>query len=522
MRAQAKFRVNRAGDPFEQEADRISARLTQTPDPTTAERSADQRWPREATAIRPLVPTGAAARRSELADSTGQPLDPGTRASLEPRFGYDFSQIRIHTDDRAAELTSLLAARAFTVGTDIAFAAGEYAPNTTVGQQLLVHELTHSVQQSGLGSGPSDGAPSITRVPAPVVQRAGDPTKVPRDLSCPVGTTSPSFPIVNVPFANNVGTFNTAQRAMVDDFVVSWSAQGRKTAVRVDGYASEPGDQELNWRLSCARASSTVAELMVPASGAVAGVPKDQISWFAHGETDEFSNTEEAPNRVAVISSPPPPAPTSLQELLIKVDSAPTAGDCGGYGWSASWLLAKNSTAGGHIVQHIVVDYDIQNVWGMDITSSIVKKHWSYWEAWSVKAGEGAARPPAPPPSPAPGPTPSPGPSTPGASPVKGGKPAPPFAVPYSAGNDTFADPDNGAGTKGRIVVTGDAQFYEGLVTLPTHFITNNRDTQASFLPATTTDPKFTGGTPNVDHDVTVEWDCRFSKSKTKIVSHKP
>jgi hypothetical protein len=150
----------------------------------------------------------------------------------------------------------------------------------------------------------------------------------------------------------------------------------------------------------------------------------------------------------------------------------------------------------------------------------VKKKHWNYWEAWAVNAGEGTARmiPPV-------GPQPAPGspPVTPVSPPVtKGGKPAPSFPVPYSAGTDTFADPDSGRGTSGKIVVSGDAQFYEGLVKLPADFVSSNPDTQAQALPSTTTDPKFTGGTPNVDHDLTVEWDCKFAKSKTKIVSHKP
>jgi hypothetical protein len=217
--------------------------------------------------------------------------------------------------------------------------------------------------------------------------------------------------------------------------------------------------------------------------------------------------------------SPAPPLPAKPQALLISTTSAPTEKNCGGYEWHTSWLLAKDSDAGGHIVQHIVVDYDIQNFLNMDITAGVVKKHWNYWEAWPVKAGEGTARMIPPTPVPAVGPAPAPH----GTAPVtKGGKPAPNFPVPYSAGDDTFGDPETGGGTKGKIVVTGNAKFYEGLVALPPHFIANNPDTQARSLPSTTTDPKLAGGTPDVDHNLTVEWDCRFSISKTKIVSHKP
>lgn len=324
---------------------------------------------------------------------------------------------------------------------------------------------------------------------------------------CAVATTSPASPILTLAFGNGVGELSSVERARADDFVTSWTALGGKAPVRVDGYASEPGGPELNLSLSCERALSTVDELMKPGSGSMPGVPRAQLSWFAHGETNEFSATDEAPNRVAVISTPAP-APVQPQELLIMPSSAPAATDCGGYHWAADWLLRKDSDVGGHIVQHLVADYEIHNLLGMDITTSIVKRHWDYWEAWSVDAGEGTAKTI---------------PATPGTpSPTKGGKPAPTFPVPYTAGTDTFADPERGLGTRGKIVVTGDAQFYEGLVTLPAHFVYHHPDTQAGSLRSTTTDPKLTGGTPNVDHDLTVDWDCRFGRTRTNILSHTP
>jgi Domain of unknown function (DUF4157) len=81
--------------------------------------------------------------------SSGQSLEPEARAELEARLGHDFSQVRVHTDVRAAESASTMHSRAYTVGRDIVFAAGEYAPETTSGRRLLAHELAHVVQQSG-------------------------------------------------------------------------------------------------------------------------------------------------------------------------------------------------------------------------------------------------------------------------------------------------------------------------------------------------------------------------------------
>jgi hypothetical protein len=81
--------------------------------------------------------------------SLGQPLDTATRSFFEPRFGYDFSRVRIHTDARAADSARAVNALAYTVGHDIVFAAEQYAPASRSGHTLLAHELTHVIQQQG-------------------------------------------------------------------------------------------------------------------------------------------------------------------------------------------------------------------------------------------------------------------------------------------------------------------------------------------------------------------------------------
>jgi hypothetical protein len=67
---------------------------------------------------------------------------------MEPRFGHDFSQVRVHTDSKAAESARDLTANAYTVGRNIVFGTGQFLPGTQMGWQLLAHELTHVVQQS--------------------------------------------------------------------------------------------------------------------------------------------------------------------------------------------------------------------------------------------------------------------------------------------------------------------------------------------------------------------------------------
>jgi len=83
----------------------------------------------------------------EVLRSSGQPLDTATRGFMEPRLGHDFSRVRVHTDARGAESAWTVNALAYTVGHDVVFGAGQYAPHTIEGQKLIGHELTHMVQQ---------------------------------------------------------------------------------------------------------------------------------------------------------------------------------------------------------------------------------------------------------------------------------------------------------------------------------------------------------------------------------------
>jgi hypothetical protein len=86
---------------------------------------------------------------NEVLAGSGSPLDVATRGFMESRFHYDFGQVRVHADSRAAESANAVNAAAYTVGRQVVFGAGRYAPETTAGRKLLAHELTHVIQQSG-------------------------------------------------------------------------------------------------------------------------------------------------------------------------------------------------------------------------------------------------------------------------------------------------------------------------------------------------------------------------------------
>ena len=79
----------------------------------------------------------------------GSPLSEEAQSFMEPRFGTDFSGVRVHTDSSAVQMNQSIQAQAFTHGQDIYFNSGKYSPDTNEGKSLLAHELTHVVQQRG-------------------------------------------------------------------------------------------------------------------------------------------------------------------------------------------------------------------------------------------------------------------------------------------------------------------------------------------------------------------------------------
>ena len=88
-------------------------------------------------------------RRLAMSRGGGSPLPGHLRADMEARFGNDFSAVRVHTGGEAEQLNQNLSARAFTHGSDIYMGSSQYTPDSTEGQRLLAHELTHVVQQTG-------------------------------------------------------------------------------------------------------------------------------------------------------------------------------------------------------------------------------------------------------------------------------------------------------------------------------------------------------------------------------------
>jgi hypothetical protein len=164
-----KLAIGQLGDEYEQEADRVAEQVMRMPDSPAREatqfvgRTEDIHIQRacpkcgdedeeiktlQAKSLPGSIPvTPDVDSQIQALRGGGQPLDAATRAFMEPRFGYNFGQVRVHADAKAAESARAVNALAYTVGRDVVFGTGEYAPQTKQGKRLLAHELTHVAQQ---------------------------------------------------------------------------------------------------------------------------------------------------------------------------------------------------------------------------------------------------------------------------------------------------------------------------------------------------------------------------------------
>jgi hypothetical protein len=167
---QAKLRVSAPDDIYEQEADRVAEQVL-----AKSGRPAVESAPPRIQRLSGLnSPTNTAPAGVEhILSGPGQPLEPSLRQDIEPRFGYDLSRVRVHLGAAAAQSARDVNAFAYTVGHDIVFGEGQYAPHTPAGRRLLAHEITHTIQQSG-----GDNAANAVRTTASRASPGGQTSAV--------------------------------------------------------------------------------------------------------------------------------------------------------------------------------------------------------------------------------------------------------------------------------------------------------------------------------------------------------
>lgn len=169
---QTRLAVGASDDPLEIEADRVADRVLTAPSQVVPGYVAPR--------VQRLAPQGGGSQAAPASVERtlaggGRAMDAGLRADMEPRFGCDFSHVRVHADAAAGQSARDVNALAYTVGSHIVFGAGQWSPRTQAGRRLIAHELTHVVQQSGAAELNSNGAGRGTpdmHSGAPIVQRA--------------------------------------------------------------------------------------------------------------------------------------------------------------------------------------------------------------------------------------------------------------------------------------------------------------------------------------------------------------
>jgi hypothetical protein len=285
---QRKARVSRPGDPLEHAADRAadavaagdrSARSPPSSVPEIQCMPAGDEKLAQALRLAP-APSAPAAADAEAPGaeligglSVGRNLDERTRALMEESFGESFGDVRVHTDPRAGEAANTVHARAFTVGEDIVFGEGEFAPETTEGRRLLAHELAHVVQQRRPAGGitkdnqaerdAQDAAREVARGGTPSVRERAAPSSVQKQAADgPAATTKPSVQTSRLPINSESSSVVVA----VEEHLI---ASGRTSSLdhpHDDGGAWDPSTLTLTIRVFLARFGTVSA---IDGAGAV-------------------------------------------------------------------------------------------------------------------------------------------------------------------------------------------------------------------------------------------------------------
>jgi hypothetical protein len=247
---QTKLTVNQAGDPHEQEADRVADQVMRMPEPSMSRKCAqceedEKKLQRKEAGAGPVV---APSIVHDVLSSPGRPLESVTREFFEPRLGRDFSDVRVHTDSGAAESTRAVNALAYTVGRDIVFGGGQYRPGTASGDRLLAHELAHVVQQGSASHAvvarqtPPVTTPPVTTPPVITPPVTTAPTAPPATGPLPSDTqiagASPSSDPASIFFDRNSSAIPTSQTSKIAP-LAGTTAADKSRPLALDGYVSE-------------------------------------------------------------------------------------------------------------------------------------------------------------------------------------------------------------------------------------------------------------------------------------------
>jgi outer membrane protein OmpA-like peptidoglycan-associated protein len=287
----------------------------------------------------------------QVVNSPSSALDHRARAFFEPRFGFDFSRVRVHADSSAAESARALDATAYTVGRHIVFDAGRYDPRSSGGRRLIAHELAHTIQQSSaietgklsIGS-PSDtsereadGAASSALSDGLVAVQSQRPVSVQRQSNQPgpprLDLAENASPLMagalgsmtidgfetgktNIPSRYQGELTRTAQH------ILTLLQKYPSSSVQIVGHADSVGQENDNQTLGQSRADSVKAELLR------LGVPETMMHTESRGASELAVKTQKAEprNRRVEMRFQPARAFPSLMSSQLSLGSGPGAG----------------------------------------------------------------------------------------------------------------------------------------------------------------------------------------------------
>jgi hypothetical protein len=289
---QPKLTIGAPGDAFEQEADRVAEQVMRMPEPPArsqvptglikhpvapSNQVQTNTGNRGGTAAPPIV--------HDVLRSTGQPLDAATRAFMEPRFGHDFSKVRVHADARAAESARSMNALAYTVGRDLVFGSGQYETRGARGRALLAHELVHTVQQgqavSSTGGRVEPGNNRLETKASPAASQTGSEHSGIRqrtDLAIQLQHASPKGTNKNQSEAMQKQSDEIAERLQgvgkrfLDEWFSAMSGGANSIPEPADPEAGLYWDIALAGNLAWAATGLLAPELVVPVSFAGAAI----------------------------------------------------------------------------------------------------------------------------------------------------------------------------------------------------------------------------------------------------------
>jgi LysM repeat protein len=254
--AHSPLTVGDENSPLEAEADALANKVTQAADPQTAQRKCAACAAEEDVQRKPLpsfiqkkeaeggAPAGdAVSEQINSSRGSGEKMTSSTLGFMENRFGADFSGVRIHQGNDAAQLSDTLNAQAFTVGSDIYFNSGKYAPETSEGKHLLAHELTHVLQQGNgalLQRAPVKDPGTSKSAAGQFDPLVGIYTVAPGDtlnsIATRFGTTAATIQ-KNNPDIKNINKISVGQKIFLPDLIIPHDPTGMKhKEISLDDY----------------------------------------------------------------------------------------------------------------------------------------------------------------------------------------------------------------------------------------------------------------------------------------------